>query len=219
MRDGYGFGAEGDWKTAAMVRAMKVMSDGLPGGVSFMEDYTYHLDRERRPGPGRPHARGLRVDRRGPAHAWRSTHCRSAARPTRSGSSSMPIPGRAIVASLTDLGDRFRIVVDGRGRHRPARAAAAPAGRPGHLGPAAGPRVATPRPGSSPAARITPRWPTRSIGSTSPTWRRCAASSTSGSTRRPSSTPSPTGSAGTTSRIASTLAEPGRCWRRGCSGP
>ena len=44
MRDGYGFGAEGDWKTAAMVRAMKVMSAGLPGGVSFMEDYTYHFD-------------------------------------------------------------------------------------------------------------------------------------------------------------------------------
>jgi L-arabinose isomerase len=43
MRDGYGFGGEGDWKTAALVRAMKVMSAGLPGGVSFMEDYTYHL--------------------------------------------------------------------------------------------------------------------------------------------------------------------------------
>src|SRR3954467_6024133 len=43
MAEGYGFGAEGDWKTAAMVRAMKVMSAGLPGGVSFMEDYTYHL--------------------------------------------------------------------------------------------------------------------------------------------------------------------------------
>ncbi len=43
MADGYGFGGEGDWKTAAMVRAMKVMSAGLPGGVSFMEDYTYHL--------------------------------------------------------------------------------------------------------------------------------------------------------------------------------
>ncbi len=43
MADGYGFGAEGDWKTAALVRAMKVMSHGLPGGVSFMEDYTYHL--------------------------------------------------------------------------------------------------------------------------------------------------------------------------------
>jgi L-arabinose isomerase len=43
MRDGYGFGAEGDWKTSALVRAMKVMSAGLEGGVSFMEDYTYHF--------------------------------------------------------------------------------------------------------------------------------------------------------------------------------
>ncbi|HEY5727059.1 MAG TPA: L-arabinose isomerase, partial [Acidimicrobiia bacterium] len=43
MADGYGFGAEGDWKTAAMVRAMKVMAHGLEGGTSFMEDYTYHL--------------------------------------------------------------------------------------------------------------------------------------------------------------------------------
>ena len=44
MADGYGFGAEGDWKTAALVRAMKVMAAGLPGGTSFMEDYTYHLE-------------------------------------------------------------------------------------------------------------------------------------------------------------------------------
>jgi len=44
MADGYGFGAEGDWMTAALVRAMKVMATGLPGGTSFMEDYTYHLD-------------------------------------------------------------------------------------------------------------------------------------------------------------------------------
>ncbi len=44
MHDGYGFGAEGDWKTAAMLRVMKVMSAGLSGGNSFMEDYTYHLD-------------------------------------------------------------------------------------------------------------------------------------------------------------------------------
>lgn len=43
MADGYGFGAEGDWKTAALVRAMKVMSAGLDGGTSFMEDYTYHF--------------------------------------------------------------------------------------------------------------------------------------------------------------------------------
>ncbi|GMT46278.1 MAG: L-arabinose isomerase [bacterium] len=44
MKDGYGFGAEGDWKTAALLRAMKVMALGLPGGNSFMEDYTYHFD-------------------------------------------------------------------------------------------------------------------------------------------------------------------------------
>ncbi len=44
MQQGYGFGAEGDWKTAALVRAMKVMATGLEGGTSFMEDYTYHLD-------------------------------------------------------------------------------------------------------------------------------------------------------------------------------
>ena len=43
MADGYGFGAEGDWKTAALLRAMKVMATGLPAGTSFMEDYTYHL--------------------------------------------------------------------------------------------------------------------------------------------------------------------------------
>jgi L-arabinose isomerase len=43
MADGYGFGAEGDWKTAAMVRLMKLMSEGLSQGTSFMEDYTYHL--------------------------------------------------------------------------------------------------------------------------------------------------------------------------------
>jgi len=44
MSEGYGFGAEGDWKTAAMTRIIKVMGAGLAGGTSFMEDYTYHLD-------------------------------------------------------------------------------------------------------------------------------------------------------------------------------
>jgi L-arabinose isomerase len=44
MADGYGFGAEGDWKTAALVRAAKVMGHGMAGGNSFMEDYTYHFD-------------------------------------------------------------------------------------------------------------------------------------------------------------------------------
>jgi L-arabinose isomerase len=44
MASGYGFAAEGDWKTAALVRAMKTMALGLPGGNSFMEDYTYHFE-------------------------------------------------------------------------------------------------------------------------------------------------------------------------------
>ncbi len=44
MEQGYGFGAEGDWKQSALVRIMKVMSQGMEGGCSFMEDYTYHLD-------------------------------------------------------------------------------------------------------------------------------------------------------------------------------
>ncbi len=44
MADGYGFAGEGDWKTAALVRAFKVMGSGLKGGNAFMEDYTYHFD-------------------------------------------------------------------------------------------------------------------------------------------------------------------------------
>ncbi len=47
MAEGYGFGAEGDWKTAALLRSMKVMAQGLNGGTSFMEDYTYHLENGR----------------------------------------------------------------------------------------------------------------------------------------------------------------------------
>jgi len=47
MHQGYGFGAEGDWKQAALVRLMKVMSEGMEGGCSFMEDYTYHFTPER----------------------------------------------------------------------------------------------------------------------------------------------------------------------------
>ena len=43
MADGFGFGGEGDWKTSVLLRGMKVMATGLPGGTSFMEDYTYHL--------------------------------------------------------------------------------------------------------------------------------------------------------------------------------
>ena len=55
MADGYGFGGEGDWKTASLVRLLKVMSAGLDGGTSFMEDYTYHL------GPGEPKILGAHM--------------------------------------------------------------------------------------------------------------------------------------------------------------
>ncbi len=80
MADGYGFGAEGDWKTAALLRAMKVMAGDLPGGTSFMEDYTYHLDPKGKKVLGRAHAGNLPVHRRrqtfaaGPSarHRWQS---------------------------------------------------------------------------------------------------------------------------------------------------
>ena len=79
MADGYGFGAEGDWKTAALVRIVKVMAAGLDGGTSFMEDYTYHL------APDGPKVLGAHMLEVCPSIAAsgrraRSTRCRSAAR-------------------------------------------------------------------------------------------------------------------------------------------
>ena len=61
MADGYGFGAEGDWKTAILVRVANVMGAGLPGGASLMEDYTYDLVPGNEQHPRRPHARGQPV--------------------------------------------------------------------------------------------------------------------------------------------------------------
>ena len=55
MADGYGFGAEGDWKTATLLRVLKVAGYGRPGGTSFMEDYSYHL------GPGTPKILGTHM--------------------------------------------------------------------------------------------------------------------------------------------------------------
>ena len=85
MADGYGFGAEGDWKTCALVRAMKVMAAGLKGGTSFMEDYTYHLDPKGHAGAGRAHAGDLPEHRQGQAVAgsaspghWRQGRSRAA---------------------------------------------------------------------------------------------------------------------------------------------
>ena len=111
MRDGYGFGAEGDWKTSALVRAMKVMSAGLKGGVSFMEDYTYHFD-----------AKGDKV-----LGAHMLEICESIASskpkldilPLSIGGKADPLRlifdanlGPAIGASIMDMGERFRIVAN-----------------------------------------------------------------------------------------------------------
>lgn len=111
MADGFGFGAEGDWKTAALVRAMKVMGSGLPGGTSFMEDYTYHLE------PGNTKVLG--------AHMLEV--CSSIAEDTPSleiqplsiGGKADPArlvfevaEGPAINVSIMDMGNRFRMVVN-----------------------------------------------------------------------------------------------------------
>jgi L-arabinose isomerase len=111
MADGYGFGAEGDWKTAALVRAMKVMGAGLNGGTSFMEDYTYHLD-----------PRGTKVLG---AHMLEICQSTAAGRPSMDihplsiGGKADPVrlvfdvpAGAAVNASILDLGNRFRMVVN-----------------------------------------------------------------------------------------------------------
>jgi L-arabinose isomerase len=113
MRDGYGFGAEGDWKTSALVRAMKVMASGLEGGVSFMEDYTYHFS-----------ASGDKV-----LGAHMLEICQSIAKsgakpkldilPLSIGGKADPVrlifdanTGPAIGASIMDMGQRFRMVAN-----------------------------------------------------------------------------------------------------------
>jgi len=111
MADGYGFGAEGDWKTAALVRAMKVMATGLEGGTSFMEDYTYHLD-----------PRGMKVLG---AHMLEVCASIAAGKPSLEihplgiGGKADParlvfdVPaGPALNASVIDLGNRFRMIVN-----------------------------------------------------------------------------------------------------------
>jgi L-arabinose isomerase len=111
MAEGYGFGGEGDWKTCALVRAMKAIAADLPGGTSFMEDYTYHL-----------HPDG---------HLVLGSHmlevCESIAEekpslevhPLGIGGKEDPVrlvfnahTGTAINASLVDLGNRFRLILN-----------------------------------------------------------------------------------------------------------
>src|ERR1700761_4018511 len=110
MADGYGFGAEGDWKTAALVRTMKVMAHGLPGGTSFMEDYTYDFT-------GIPKVLGshmlevcpsLAVDK--PSLEVHPLGIGGKADPVRLVFTAPGGPG--IVASLVDMGNRFRMIVN-----------------------------------------------------------------------------------------------------------
>ena len=112
MADGYGFGAEGDWKTAILVRAAKVMGAGLPGGASLMEDYTYDLTPGRGAHPRRPHARSLPHASPPPGPAWRSTRSSIGGRedPVRLVFTADPGPG--VVVALTDMRDRFRLVAN-----------------------------------------------------------------------------------------------------------
>jgi L-arabinose isomerase len=111
MADGYGFGAEGDWKTALLLRSMKVMATGLPGGTSFMEDYTYHLV------PDRPQVLGAHMLEVCPSIASETPSCEI--HPLSIGGRADPVrlvftasPGPAIAVGLLDLGDRFRMVMN-----------------------------------------------------------------------------------------------------------
>ncbi|HWG57576.1 MAG TPA: L-arabinose isomerase [Candidatus Acidoferrales bacterium] len=110
MAEGYGFGAEGDWKTAALVRAMKVMATGLPGGTSFMEDYTYDFARE-------PKVLGAHMLEICPTIA--SGKPSLEIHPLSIGGKADPVrlvftapAGPAINASLVDMGNRFRMIVN-----------------------------------------------------------------------------------------------------------
>ena len=111
MRDGYGFGAEGDWKTSALVRAMKVMASGLKGGVSFMEDYTYHFSAS---GDKVLGAHMLEI-----CESIASNKPRLEILPLSIGGKADPVrlifdsnTGPAIGASIMDMGERFRLVAN-----------------------------------------------------------------------------------------------------------
>ena len=111
MADGYGFGGEGDWKTAALVRAMKVMNVGLEGGTSFMEDYTYHFT------PQKSYVLGSHMLEICPSIADGKSSCEI--HPLGIGGKEDPVrlvfnvpAGKAINASLIDMGNRFRLIVN-----------------------------------------------------------------------------------------------------------
>jgi L-arabinose isomerase len=111
MAEGYGFGAEGDWKTCALVRAMKVMAAGLKGGTSFMEDYTYHLN------PKRQLVLGAHMLEICPSIAKGKPSLE--VHPLGIGGKADPVrlvfdtpPGPGLNASLIDMGNRFRLLVN-----------------------------------------------------------------------------------------------------------
>ena len=113
MADGYGFGAEGDWKTAGFVRLFKLMTAGKPGakGTSFMEDYTYHLE------PGKEAILQAHMLEICPSIAAGKPAIR--VNPLTMGEREDPArlvftakPGRGIACSLVDLGKRFRMIVN-----------------------------------------------------------------------------------------------------------
>lgn len=111
MTQGYGFAGEGDWKTAALVRAMKTMAKGLPGGNTFMEDYTYHFD------PNNPMVLGAHMLEICESIASEKPSCEI--HPLGIGGKSDPVrlvfnsaAGPAINASIVDMGNRFRLLVN-----------------------------------------------------------------------------------------------------------
>lgn len=111
MAKGYGFAGEGDWKTSALVRAMKVMASGMQGGNSFMEDYTYHFHPDNRMVLG---AHMLEIC---PSIADGKPSCE--VHPLGIGGKSDPVrlvfnsaAGAALNASIIDLGNRFRLLVN-----------------------------------------------------------------------------------------------------------
>ncbi len=111
MADGYGFGGEGDWKTSALLRTLKAAADGLPGGTSFMEDYTYHL------APGGELILGAHMLEVCPSIADGTPSCEI--HPLGIGGREDPVrlvfdaaPGPAVVVGMADLGDRFRLVAN-----------------------------------------------------------------------------------------------------------
>jgi L-arabinose isomerase len=111
MADGYGFGGEGDWKTSVLLRTLKAMSAGLPGGTSFMEDYTYDLT------PGEELILGAHMLEVCPSISVAEPSCEI--HPLGIGNREDPVrlvfdaaPGPAVVIGLADLGDRFRLVAN-----------------------------------------------------------------------------------------------------------